>query len=149
MPDNGSTWLAEVPGFPGERCDARIVADVVALLTAYGLHLTDCYGGKPHSLHGEHPLGLAIDVVAVRRRLATHGSARASRRLELPLAPPAAALRQGPSASFSTTAIRDTATRSTASRPHLHVSWRHGPAPPFTRAPWVQTVLVPAAAPDR
>ena len=24
-------WLADVPGFPGERCDARIVADVVAL----------------------------------------------------------------------------------------------------------------------
>ncbi|HEX8103204.1 MAG TPA: lytic transglycosylase domain-containing protein [Solirubrobacteraceae bacterium] len=25
------TWLAPIPGFPGERCDARIVPDVVAL----------------------------------------------------------------------------------------------------------------------
>ena len=37
------------PGFPGERCDARIVADVVVLARAYGLRVTDCFGGAPHA----------------------------------------------------------------------------------------------------
>jgi hypothetical protein len=40
----GTGWLATVPGFPGERCDRRIVPEVVAPTSAYGLQLIDCYG---------------------------------------------------------------------------------------------------------
>ena len=28
-----------------------------------------------------------------------------------------------------------------STRPHLHLSWNRGPAQPFTRAPWVQTLI--------
>jgi hypothetical protein len=51
-----------LPGFPGERCEARILRDVLALVAAYGLHVSDCFGGSPpHQRNGEHPLGLAMD----------------------------------------------------------------------------------------
>ena len=32
---------------------------------AYGVRVTDCFGGRPHDLGGEHPLGLATDLVPV------------------------------------------------------------------------------------
>ncbi len=63
-PRGDTAWLAPVPGFPGEECDARIARDVLALVAAYRLRITACYGGSPpHALHGEHPLGLAVDAV--------------------------------------------------------------------------------------
>jgi hypothetical protein len=59
----GSSWLVAVPG-SSAVCDRRIVADVVLLLERYKMALGDCYAaGAPHSSLGEHPLGLAIDVV--------------------------------------------------------------------------------------
>src|SRR4051794_10550505 len=59
------TWLAALPSFPGERCDARIVGEVEQLSHVYGLRVTDCFGGFPHASGGEHPLGLAVDWVPV------------------------------------------------------------------------------------
>jgi hypothetical protein len=44
-----------------QRCDARIVPDVVYLARRYRVTVTACYG--IHSLTGEHPLGAAIDAV--------------------------------------------------------------------------------------
>ncbi|HEX8104575.1 MAG TPA: DUF6112 family protein [Solirubrobacteraceae bacterium] len=58
------TWLAPLPGFPGERCDRRIVRDVLWLVAAYGLIVSDCFG-TGHAVRGEHPLGLAIDASPV------------------------------------------------------------------------------------
>ena len=134
-------WLAPVPGFPGERCDRRIVADVVRLTRAYGLHLTDCFGGAPHELDGEHPLGLAADVVARRRQLEPHAAARERRRLVARVRasglPGPRAVPRGPLQRLS----RATAIRASRARPHLHLSWQHGAASPFSPAPWVRTVL--------
>ena len=62
------------PASPASGATRASLPDVVALSPPTGCTLTDCYGGKPHALQGEHPLGLAIDVVAVRRRLATDGA---------------------------------------------------------------------------
>jgi hypothetical protein len=57
-------WLAPVPGFPGERCDRRIMANLLYLIETYRLTLTDCYSiGGAHRTSGEHPLGLAADLV--------------------------------------------------------------------------------------
>lgn len=61
----GGTWLVPIPGSPGETCDARIVNDVLALQRRWGIRVSDCYGGPPHSPAGEHPLGLAIDASPV------------------------------------------------------------------------------------
>lgn len=46
-----------------ERCDARIVPDVIALTRRYGVVVTDCYAAAGHAPAGEHPLGAAVDVV--------------------------------------------------------------------------------------
>jgi hypothetical protein len=58
----GSSWLAVVPGTTFE-CDRRIVPDVVVLIERYHLQLTACYAPTGHAADGEHPLGLAVDVV--------------------------------------------------------------------------------------
>lgn len=49
------------PGFGPQRCDARIVANVLYLARRFELLITACAG--IHSLTGEHPLGAAIDAV--------------------------------------------------------------------------------------
>jgi Transglycosylase SLT domain len=61
----GRKWLAPVPGTNAE-CDRRIVRDVVYLLRKYRMALGDCFDMTGHAINGEHPLGLAIDVVPAR-----------------------------------------------------------------------------------
>ena len=147
-PPTGSNWLAPLSGFPGERCDARIVPDVVALVRAFGLHVSDCFGGEPHALNGEHPLGLAIDAGPVdgdwRRTEALARSAGWTPECARSGCPEA-----GPFRLVLYNGYPGHGDPQHTDRPHLHLSWRHGPAAPFSRAPWVQTVLVPATARPR
>jgi hypothetical protein len=139
----GSSWLADVPGFPGERCDSRIVPDVVALAREFGLHLTDCFGGQPHEVRGEHPLGLAADLVPI------DGDWTRTLRLARAFgwAPACAATGCGGRGPFRVILYNgypghgDPAHSAT---PHLHVSWQHAPAAPFSRAAWVR-VLIPSS----
>ncbi len=49
------------PGFGSQRCDARIVDNVVYLARRFRILVTAC--AEIHSLSGEHPLGAAIDAV--------------------------------------------------------------------------------------
>jgi hypothetical protein len=58
----GGTWLSPVPG-TGLRCDGRIVPDVRVLIAHFGLRLTACFAGSKPRAAGEHPRGLAVDVV--------------------------------------------------------------------------------------
>ena len=66
MPISGGQWLAPVPGMPGETCDRRILPDVVTLIRRYHVAVTDCYAPTGHAADGEHPLGLAVDLVPGR-----------------------------------------------------------------------------------
>ena len=133
--------LAPLPGFPGERCDARIVPDVEFLARTYGIRITDCFGGAPHELAGEHPLGLAIDAVPVdgnwqrTRLLATrYGWSPACAR--------AGCAGRGPFRVILYNGYPGHGDPAHTSSPHLHLSWQHAPAAPFTRAAWVR-VLAP------
>jgi hypothetical protein len=140
---DGSGWLAPVPGFSGERCDARIVPDVVALTSEFGLQLTACFGGRPHVVDGEHPLGLAADLVPV--------DGDWSRTLRLAetfgWSPSCAASGCGGRGPFRVILYNgypghgDPAHSAT---PHLHLSWQHAPAAPFTRAAWVRVLITPS-----
>jgi hypothetical protein len=58
-----ATLPAEIvaPGFGTQRCDARIVDNVVYLARRFRIRVTAC--AEIHSLTGEHPLGAAIDAV--------------------------------------------------------------------------------------
>ena len=145
VPSDG--WLAPVPGFPGEQCDRRILADVVRLLQAYRLHLTDCFGGAPHELAGEHPLGLAIDVGPAdgnwnrTLRLATDAGWSG-------ICATSGCSGRGPFRVVLYNGYPGHGDPRFASSPHLHLSWQHGDASPFSPAPWVRTVLsAPTAAP--
>jgi hypothetical protein len=137
-------WLARVPGFPGEECDARIVADVVALTTEFGLRLTDCFGGAPHDTNGEHPLGLATDLVPVdgdwNRTLRLAESFGWS-----PTCASSGCPGRGPFRVILYNGYPGHGDPAHAASPHLHLSWQHASAAPFTRAAWVRVLIVPAA----
>jgi hypothetical protein len=133
------SWLAPVPGFTGERCDARIVPDVVHLVRTFGLHVSDCFGGAPHALNGEHPLGLAIDASPVdgdwrrtemlARALGWHEGCAA-----------AGCAGRGPLKQVLYNGFPGHGDPRHASTPHLHLSWDHAPAAPFSRAAWVRVL---------
>jgi hypothetical protein len=63
--DDGAQWLMPVPG-TGALCDRRIVDDVVWILDTYHALVGDCYAASGHEAGGEHPLGLAVDLVPAR-----------------------------------------------------------------------------------
>ena len=135
-------WLSDLPGAPGTRCDSRIVADVVALEHAYGLRITACFGGAPHAIDGEHPLGLAIDAVPAdlnwsrTRQLAQ----------DYGWSPACAAqgcASRGPFRVILYNGFPGHGDPAHTATPHIHLSWNHAPAAPFTRAAWVRTLLRP------
>ena len=137
-------WLSSVPDAPAIRCDARIIADVEALVRAYGVRPTACFGGAPHAIDGEHPLGLALDLVPA------DGDWRRTARLAEDFGWSSECARDGCGGRGLFRVVLyngypghgDPAHTST---PHLHLSWQHAPAPPFTRAAWVRTLLAPAS----
>jgi hypothetical protein len=139
------SWLAPLPGFPGERCDARIVGDVAALVAAFGLRVTDCFGGAPpHDLHGEHPLGLAIDALPAdgnwdRTLAMAHAFGWAQS------CAPDGCPGRGPFRVILYNGYPSHGDPRHSRIPHIHASWQHAPAPPFTPAAWVRT-LTPASS---
>jgi Transglycosylase SLT domain len=136
-------WLAAVPGFPGERCDARIVPDVVALTAEFGLRLTACFGGPPHAVDGEHPLGLAADLVPV------DGDWNRTLRLAetfgwSPSCATSGCSGRGPFRVILYNGYPGHGDPAHSATPHLHLSWQHAPAAPFSRAAWVRVLLTPS-----
>ncbi len=60
----GGGKFVDLPGFPGEMIDRRLLTDIRWLRKRYPLFVTDGYSSGPeHAANGEHPLGLALDIV--------------------------------------------------------------------------------------
>ncbi len=60
----GGAKIVPIPGFPGERIDRRLLDDVRMLQRRYKIFVTDGYSNDPvHASNGEHPMGLALDIV--------------------------------------------------------------------------------------
>lgn len=60
----GGGRFVQIKQFPGERIDRRLRRDVKFLLRNYKIFITDAYSLDPvHSANGEHPIGLAMDIV--------------------------------------------------------------------------------------
>jgi hypothetical protein len=60
----GGGKFVDIPGFPGEKIDRRLLADVRMLVRRYDIFITDGFSTSSiHSSKGEHPLGLALDIV--------------------------------------------------------------------------------------
>ena len=129
---NFAAWLAPVPGFPGEQCDRRIIPGLLYLIQQYRLTLTDCYSIKGvHRQSGEHPLGLAADLVP-----APNGSWE----LVGELAAWAEPVQNRPRAPFRWVGYNgdlDHGDPQHTSNPHLHLSWSHAATPWNYPAEWV------------
>jgi Transglycosylase SLT domain len=137
-------WLQAIQGTKA-RCDARIVDDVLYLLQRFNLRLGDCYAPTGHTTSGEHPLGLAVDVVPAdgnwdntmaaahfvgwREDCAARGCPNEFARW----------------IGYNGVADHGDPQHCTGEcPPHLHISWNHAPAAYNTQAAWVMVWNVPA-----
>lgn len=60
----GGGKIVDIPGFPGEKIDRRLLQDIKFLRRKYKIFITDGYSTDPvHSANGEHPRGVALDIV--------------------------------------------------------------------------------------
>jgi hypothetical protein len=107
-----------IPGFRGERIDERLLADLAHLVRTYRVAVTDGYAPTGHKSAGEHPLGLAVDLVPGPGgtwddidRLAAWAEPEPDR----------------PRPPFRW--VGYTGDRDHGRGDHLHLSWQHGPAP--------------------
>ena len=103
--------------------------------------MSDCFGGAPHALNGEHPLGLAIDASPAdgdwgrTEELARRFGWASRARHRLP--------GRGPFRVILYNGYPGHGDPRHSRSPHIHVSWQHAPAAPFTRAPWVRVARSP------
>lgn len=64
QPRRRATGIVTIPNQPGEKIDARILPDVEWIKQKFKVKITDGFSLDPvHAAGGEHPLGLAVDVV--------------------------------------------------------------------------------------
>jgi hypothetical protein len=61
---HGGGRFVDIPGFPGEMIDRRLLRDINFLERRYDIFITDGYSTADyHARDGEHPIGLALDIV--------------------------------------------------------------------------------------
>jgi hypothetical protein len=140
----GSQWLRTLPG-TSLRCDARIVPDVEYILSTFGLEATSCFRSDGTQDHGEHPLGLALDAVptdgdwshalAAARAFGWRPSCAATGCAGV-LNPPMRFIGYNGYPGHGDPAHA-------GANAHIHFSWIHAPAGPYTQASWVETFATP------
>ena len=60
----GGGKFVPIPGFPGEKADRRLLTDIKYLRRKYDIFITDGLSKDAvHAANGEHPIGLALDIV--------------------------------------------------------------------------------------
>ena len=60
---NGGRFV-RIPGFPGEKIDRRLLPDIRWMKRRFDIFITDGYStDRVHAGNGEHPIGLATDIV--------------------------------------------------------------------------------------
>jgi hypothetical protein len=59
----GGGRFVDIPGSPGERIDRRLLKDIAYLKAKYRIAITDGLAASGHAAGGEHPRGLALDIV--------------------------------------------------------------------------------------
>lgn len=110
--------IVPIPGAPGELIDARVLPDLLLLIRRFNVKVTDGYARTGHAPDGEHPLGLAVDLVpgpggtwADIDRLARWAEPRQNQ----------------PRPPWRWVGWTGDANHGWGD--HLHLSWNHGPAP--------------------
>ena len=129
----GGGRIVPIPGQAGQRIDERIVRDVLFLQHRFHFAVTAGYAPTGHAPGGEHPLGLAIDVVP--------GSGGSWDDIDA-LARWAEPSQGHPRPPWRWVGYDGDPGHGRGN--HLHLSWAHGAAP--TRrppAPWVEVLVKP------
>ena len=135
----GGGKFVPIPGFPGEKIDRRLLGDIRWIVKRYPIFITDGYSmSDVHSREGEHPLGLALDIVPNRAEGGTWADITALARWAEP--------RQNrPRAPFRWVGYNGDAGHGRGD--HLHLSWSHSAAKPGLPAKLVNTLRCPVAPP--
>jgi hypothetical protein len=124
-----------IPDFRREKIDRRLLNDIDYLQERFKIFITDGYSLDPvHSRNGEHPLGLALDIVPDR---ANGGNWRKITRL----AEWAEPRQNRPRAPFRWVGYNGDAGHGRGH--HLHLSYSHSPAKYNTTARTVWTLKCP------
>ncbi len=136
----GGGKFVDIPGFPGERIDRRLLADVRWLVKRYEIFVTDGYSTSDvHASNGEHPLGLALDIVPNK---AAGGSWADINRLAKWAEPS----QNRPRAPFRWVGYNGDSGHGRGH--HLHLSWNHSMSKPQRPARTVYTVRCPGSSPS-
>ena len=129
----GGGRFVDIPHFPGEMIDRRLLRDVRWLRRHYSIFVTDGYSTSGvHSANGEHPIGLALDIVPGKGGTWDDIDA---------LAAFAEPVQNQPVAPFRWVGYDGDANHGRGN--HLHLSWSHSPAPFGTPAESVYTMRCP------
>ncbi len=66
---SGGGKIVKIPGFPGEKIDRRLLPDIHWMVKKYHVFITDGYSTSGiHASGGEHPIGLATDLVPYKQK---------------------------------------------------------------------------------
>jgi hypothetical protein len=134
----GGGKFVDIPEFPGERIDQRLLTDLAFLETKYHVFVTDALSMDPvHAAGGEHPIGLAADLVPNK---AAGGTWNDIDRLAAWAEP----VQNEPRAPFRW--VGYTGDEGHGRGNHLHLSWDHSDTKPGIPAATVDTIFCPTAA---
>ena len=127
-----------IPGFPGEKIDRRLLPDIHWMKRRYDIFITDGYSRDPvHAENGEHPIGLATDIVPNAARGGTWNEIGDLAHLAEP--------RQNePIMPWRWVGWNGDPGHGRGN--HLHLSWSHSPSPPGHPARVVYTRRCPGTA---
>ena len=134
----GGGRFVPIPGFPGESIDRRLLADIKFLVRKYKIFITDGYSIDPvHARNGEHPIGLALDIVPDTTK--TRRWRKVTR-----LARWAEPVPGVPRVPFRWVGYNGDIGHGRGH--HLHLSWSHSPTEPEDPARTVYTLKCPEKA---
>lgn len=115
-----SSWptphIVDIPGQPGKKIDARILPDLQWIIEKYKVKVNDGYAPTGHTPGGEHPHGLAVDLVPDTAKGGTWDDVDA-------LAHAAEPTQNAPKKPFRW--VGYTGDHGHGRNDHLHLSWDH------------------------
>jgi hypothetical protein len=141
-----------VPHGAGDTIDSRLVPDLRWLAEHFPIYVTEGYSGPLpnggwsgchgcHVAHSDHYNGMAVDVVPLHDTTTCDANWRGVTRL----AEWAEPQQNQPIAPFRWVGYEGDAGHGCGN--HLHLSWEHAPAAPYTLAEWVDVFPVGAPSP--
>jgi hypothetical protein len=128
----GGGQIVPIPGDPGIEIDERLLVDIAFLRARFHVTVTAGYAPTGHAAGGEHPLGLAVDLVPAPGGSWDDVDA---------LAHWAEPQQNHPRPPFRWVGYDGDAGHGRGN--HLHLSWIHAPAPGGPPAAWVQVLTEP------